>query len=76
MEFTQLSSCPLKKEVFLHFEYLRFRTTLPGKILSEQVICELSNDQKYLYNTKAIENDQKCFPTCLVNLNSGTIRRA
>ena len=45
--------------------------------LSEQVICELSNDQKYLYNiAKAIENDPKCFPTYFVDLNPGTIHHA
>ena len=51
--------------------------TMPGNILSEQVICELSNDQKYLYNiAKATENEPKCFPTSLVDLNPGTIHRA
>ena len=64
MEFTQLSLSPLKKEIFLHFEYFRFRTTLPGNILSKQVICELINDQNYFYNiAKAKQNDPKCFPT-------------
>ena len=43
----------------------------------EQMICERSNDQKYLYNiAKAIKNDPKCFPTYLVDLNPGTIHHA
>ena len=45
--------------------------------LTEQVIRELTNDQKYLYNiSKAIENDPKCFPISLVDLNPGTINHA
>ena len=50
------SQLPLKKEVFFHFEYLRFRTTLPGNIpTSNSEIAKLvSKDVMDIWNRVTI----------------------